>query len=253
MLASAVRAKNRQDALVETALTSARRSWRNGTRSRFVTTLAAMQVRAARDAETALVEALAEQSIDAPALTAIAPQAFTTASDGRTLGGLLRQAETLASLEAMVTTQLTDTGRAATNVALTVRPNVSGYIRNVGATCCSRCAILAGRFYRYSAGFKRHTNCRCTMVATDSDAYIDTPDDLFRQGRITDLSVADRKSVEQGADMSQVVNVRRSSAGLTVAGSVLERGGRLTPAGIQRLASDRKDAVRLLAKHGYLL
>jgi hypothetical protein len=252
MLSSATRYKQHQDDLATVAVASARRAWERREVSRLARLMAVLQMQAARDAQAAVGEALAEQSIVAPAVAVIAPEAFRGASDGRTLTGLFAQARSWPSLEAMVTTQIADTGRAATSVATAVRPKVKGYIRNVGATCCSRCAILAGRFYRYSDGFKRHENCKCTMVPSDSDEHIDSPDELFRQGRITDLSKADAEAVRDGADMGVVVNVRRSKAGLTEMGAVLERGGRVTPAGIYRLASDRDDAIRLLTKHGYV-
>ena len=79
------------------------------------------------------------------------------------------------------------------------------------------------------------------------------PMEAFKAGRIHDLSRADTKAINQGADISQLINVRRKQAGLTVGGSVLERGGRMTPAGILRVASDQEDAVRLLRRFGYII
>lgn len=260
MLSSAEQHKSDVDRLIFVGLAAASQSWPSGSVDRLARLLVLLQVRAARGAVAAVGRVLAQQSIEAPPAATVAPQAFSTASDGRTLAGLLEQADTLPKLQTMTVTQITDTDRVATGVATTIRPAVSGHIRNVGATCCSRCAILAGQFYRYSDGFKRHPGCRCTMVPTTRGTAhdeIDSPEDLFLQGRITDLSQRDAQAVRDGADLGKVVNVRRKAAGLTVAGRVIARRDgrrrRLTPEGIYDLASDRDDAIRLLAKYGYII
>lgn len=55
-------------------------------------------------------------------------------------------------------TLLSDTGRASEQLAMGVRP-VTGYVRMLNPPSCSRCAILAGRFYRKNTGFPRHPKC----------------------------------------------------------------------------------------------
>ena len=255
MLATASSHYDRQARLIVVGLAATRRAWRSNTTPALAATLATLQIRAAREADQAIAANVAEQSLAAPEIARLNPGAFTTASDGRPLGSLLTQAATYSALQTMVATQIADTGRAASSVAIASRPALTGYIRNVGATCCSRCAILAGRFYPRSSGFLRHSNCKCTMVATTRGGFgevIETPDDLFRAGRITDLSKDDARAIEMGADMSRVVNVRRTASGLKVAGKVQVRGGKLTPAGIFNLASDNDDALRMLAKAGYI-
>lgn len=111
-------------------------------------------------------------------------------------------------------TEIPDAARSATQVAM-VTKRVDGYIRHVGARCCSRCAILSGRWYRWSAGFSRHPYCRCVHVPASRDVDVVSPAQLFREGRITDLTVAERRAVELGADLSAVVNSRQ---GMYVAG-----------------------------------
>ena len=39
-----------------------------------------------------------------------------------------------------------------------VRP-VGGYVRMVQAGACSRCVVLAGKWYRKNQGFQRHPGC----------------------------------------------------------------------------------------------
>ena len=159
-----------------------------------------------------------------------------------------------AALGRFTTSFVYDAGRTASSIDYATRSTVIGYIRVVGGTCCARCAILAGRFYRYSSGFQRHSNCRCTNepVTKDYRPKVPSPMDLFHEGRIHDLSRADTQAINMGADISKVVNIRRKQAGLTIGSSVMERAGKPTPAGILHFASSRDDAVRLLAKHGYI-
>ena len=76
----------------------------------------------------------------------------------------------------------------------------------------------------------------------------------FNRGQIKGLSQADTKAIRNGADLNQVVNVRRKAAGLHTAGGgrVLTRAGRPTPEFIYRLASSREEAIQLLRKFRYI-
>lgn len=252
MLLSAQRHKAEQDRLVVGGEALARRAWQRSDLRTLTRGLTLLQVRAARNARTAVADQLAEQRIDAPTAGDVVPQAFTGASSGVSTQTLLEMADSEAALRLMAVTQIADASRIAGGVALAARPAVGGYVREVGGACCSRCAILAGRFYRWSDGFQRHPGCRCVNVPTNSAGLAHSPRDLFAAGRITDLSKADAEAVRDGADLARVVNVRRSQAGLAVAGRTLERLGRLTPEGIYRIASDRAEAIDLLRRFGYI-
>lgn len=257
MLQSAAETYAAQARIADKGTLAARRAWRAGRLDLLTPTIAFLMASAARHASESVDAMVAEQRLNAPAAAAVSATAFArSASDGRSLSGLLQQAESLAALVSMVVTQIADSGRVAGSVSVAARPALNGYVRHVGPTCCSRCAILAGRFYRWSSGFQRHPACRCLHVPTTSggaDELIETPDDLFRQGRITGLSASDVKAINDGADLNRVVNVRRDAAGLTEAGRVLERRGRLMPEGIYRLASDRDQALDLLQRSGFIL
>lgn len=61
-------------------------------------------------------------------------------------------------LDMAVHTQVADAGRGAASVATAVRRNV-GFTRMLNPPSCSRCAILAGRWYRGSSAFQRHPRC----------------------------------------------------------------------------------------------
>jgi hypothetical protein len=114
----------------------------------------------------------------------VQPAAFAgVASDGRGLASLLDEAlvtvkvglkartapdRALASggsqLEMLAQTTVQDTGRAAVSAGMIARPHVEGYVRVLTLPSCSRCAILAGRVYRWSTGFQRHPRCDCRML-----------------------------------------------------------------------------------------
>jgi hypothetical protein len=119
---------------------------------------------------------------------------------------------------------------------------------------CSRCAVLAGRVYRYSTGFLRHPHCDCTMIPTTlaNPNFVHDPVSLMRRGLVSGLSKADRRAVEAGADFNQVVNVRSTKAGLATPGRVLTRRGRPTPEGIYADATSREDAIQRLIAAGYV-
>lgn len=134
---------------------------------------------AATPADAYLGAALAEQGLPAAAEGRVVADALTgVASDGRDLASLLYRpvvtslvaiqggtstARALAGGEAalrmIVGTQVADAGRAADQVALAARPAVTGYRRMLVGRSCSRCVILAGRWYRYNQGFNRHPRC----------------------------------------------------------------------------------------------
>jgi hypothetical protein len=99
------------------------------------------------------------------------------------------------------------------------------------------------------------SNCDCLMVPTTRQAgaeHLTDPMAAFRAGQVRGLSQADIEAIRVGADMGQVVNVRRRSAGLMQGSSVMERGGRLTPQGIFRIVGD-DDPLPLLRQHGYIV
>jgi hypothetical protein len=253
----------------------------------LLTLVTAAQVAAARDADPYLAAVLAEMGHPDDPAGQVQPAAFAgVASDGRGLASLLAEPlitvkvglkaltapdRALASggsqLEMLAQTTVQDTGRAAVSAGMVARPHIDGYVRVLTLPSCSRCAILAGRVYRWSTGFQRHPRCDCRMlpqtVAAPTGPAVD-PDEALRSGQIRGLSKAEEAAISDGADLNQIVNAHRSGAyqGMTTAEGVTRRGvagkrlqgrQRLTVGAIQRLASDREEAVRLLIAHGYIL
>lgn len=211
----------------------------------------AHQIATAQTSQTAVAEMLTEQDIDSIADALLNVLTYTTPTDS--LAAMLEQVDTDLEFDRMVESLVQDAARAAESVAVTVRPNIY-HVRFVNPPCCSRCAVLAGRVYRWSTGFDRHPGCDCSMIPTTvASPYMQDIDQLVRDGQVAGLSKDDMRALAQGADLNQVVNVRRRKAGLLEAGHAITRGGRPTPAGIYRQAgNDRAEALRLLQRYGYI-
>lgn len=201
--------------------------------------------------QTAVAQMLAEQGIDEATEALLNTLAFTTAADN--LAGMLDTADDN-GFDQLVASLVQAAGRSAESVATAARPRI-GHVRYLSPPSCGRCAVLAGRVYRYSEGFKRHPNCDCVMIPTTlaNPAFVHDPTDLIRDGQVTGLSKADLRALADGADLGQVVNVRLRKAGLQEAGRVLSRRGRLTPEGIYASTKTREEAVAALRAAGYLL
>lgn len=187
---------------------------------------------------------------------------------------MLYGASTVASLASTI---VADTGREAMQMDMITR-NQTGYIRVVEPGACSRCIILAGKYFRWNAGFLRHPACRCEHMpakskdwAVDEGWYAD-PYEAFRS-----MSKAEQhrvfgefgsQAIRDGADIYQVVNVSGGRAGLYAGGRMTYEGTsrfgnfrqtssyrhRLTPYGIYGDGSrSREQAIQALKDNGYIL
>lgn len=224
------------------------------------------------------------------------PGAFAgTASDGRTLEGLLFSPATKVkaligkgmpeakamksgrlSLDTMLRTQIADAGRGAAGVDIATRQN-TGYIRMLNPPSCPRCSILAGKFYRWNAGFNRHPRCDCVHVASTrsaieagaSEGLVHDPYEYFHSMSTREqdklYTVSSAQAIRDGADIYQVVNSSRGMkpGGLITTEGTSRRGAfrasksgkrRLTPEAIyQQAGGDRAQTLKLLESNGYIL
>lgn len=272
---------------------------------RLVALLSGAQLGAAVAGAAYIGEVLAETGQDADPVGEVAPRAFVgAASDGRELGTLLYGAVITSKVAAksgvgsavalqvgsrwldLVThTQVADAARGASQVAMAARPKVRGYVRMLNLPSCSRCVILAGKWFGWNDGFRRHPRCDCRHIPASEDMAGDLrtdPKAAVRSGKVTGLSAPDRQALDDGADLNQVVNSRRGSDGMTTSEGTTRRGyasyvqreaakqrgeitrevrtgrstrvqGRLTPDAIYRVATDRTEAIRLLHANGYIV
>lgn len=177
----------------------------------------------------------------------------------------------------LASTIVADTGRESGHLDLISR-NQAGYVRVVEPGACSRCIILAGKFFRWNAGFLRHPACQCEHMpakskdwAVDEGWYAD-PYDAFRsmstveQRRV--FGEYGAQAIRDGADIYQVVNVQGGRAGLYAGGRMTYEGTsrhgsfrqasrfrhRLTPYGIYGDGSrSREQVIQALKDNGYIL
>lgn len=227
---------------------------------RLLVAVTAAQAAAASDADAYTDGALAEQGVDdAQAAGRTGVQALAgVASDGRPLDSLLYEpvivvkarvgqgAPTeqamqsgLGSLANIVLTQVQDAGRVAVGVALASRRAASGYVRMLTPPSCSRCVILAGRFYRWNTGFDRHPRCDCRHIpaaealpdlTTRPQRYFDSLSEAEQDKAFTK---AGARAIRDGVSPIAVVNARRGAYGLSTAGA------RLTKAEAQAIRNGR--------------
>lgn len=292
MLTSALEHYRRQQRITAAGLIEARKAFKRGPRA-AAETVTLYQLAAARDAVDSVPRMLREQGIrDDPAGTVDITTLAGQASDARPLDTLFMQAETASQFDMMVATQLQDVARVAASIAIAARPTVTGYVRMLNPPSCSRCAILAGKFFRWNAGFERHPRCDCRHIpssealagdlTTDPKAYFNSLSEAEQQRVFTNTGA---KAIRDGADPTQVVNARRNMASvgddylvarggkvrggsgagpaptegpdllgfLRDAGSGVATGpGRMSPEGIYSVATSRAEAISLLRANGYL-
>ena len=179
-------------------------------------------------------------------------------------------------VEQLVASEVTDAGRSAGQAEL-VANGVTRYVRILTPPTCKRCAVLAGRLYKTSVPFLRHPQCDCTAepVSSRQEALdrglIVTPSEAFERGYIRDLTKSEARTIEDGADINQVINsasgiysatldgrkVKATRAG-TTRRSMWRRANpsgriRLRPESIYKIAGDDHAlALKLLEEHGYI-
>jgi hypothetical protein len=270
----------------------------------LVTMLTQAQLAAATGAQEYVGAAVNLQGATPAPAGRLNPRAFAgVASDGRDLTSLVDfpmfEVEAFTSggmpvadalgvglrhLGRIVATQVQDAARVATGVGIVNDRRAAGYLRVVTPPSCSRCTILAGKWYAYNAGFTRHPQCDCTSAPGTDELPPPSPRALYGQmspdeRRKAGWSLADQRAIDDGGDLSQVVNARKDLRSVSIAGQQLQATGhgatrrglagqrlggrskskalRLTPESIysesERLGWSRDETIRVLTLHGYIL
>ncbi|MEU9400549.1 hypothetical protein [Streptomyces sp. NPDC048242] len=208
--------------------------------------LARGQVRAAAGASSYVAEAATQMGLDAATAWEVAPSAFGgVAADGRPLSSLLTTpvlrgrlaveqrgqsadwalGQIRQSVLLMGSSEVADASRGAAQAAMAGTRHVTGYIRCINAGACRRCAVLAGRWYRWNADFLRHPRCHCYGIPagdehrqrgrgswrTSPDAYFSS---LSRRDQDRLFGRGGAEAIRAGADIPSVVNARRTAASL---------------------------------------
>ncbi|MGA5629804.1 hypothetical protein ACPCTH_33550 [Streptomyces cellulosae] len=304
----------RQDRYASTAARLAQAWWAAMTREdmdgywrstswRLLAELTGLQEQAAADTDAYVTGVLRAEDVTARPAGRINPGAFAGyAADGRPLATLLYEpiiqtrallaqgvpaaqafASGAARMALYASSELADTGRSATGARIASDRSCTGYVRVVSATCCARCAVLAGRVYAFNRGFARHRRCHCVHMPTSrgrrGKSLVSDPREHFNR-----LSLAEQnriygkhgaQAIRDGADIARVVNSRRGVYTADVFGRRVKAtheltaqakrharkygrtpswgaGPRLTPEAIYKIASNRAEVVRLLIRNGYI-
>ena len=239
-------------------------SWLRGIGPAMVQMVAAGQLLAASTGQAyvdAIVQADEQASNYDAGAERVSPRALSgTAADGRDLetllyepvirtktlikGGLTPQESMLGGmtrLNRIVANEVATAGSSAMGIAMTANRTVTGYVRCIRPGACARCAILAGRWYRYNADFQRHPHCGCYGIPstkghrghlTDPEAFFNG---LSRAEQDRRFGVGGAAAIREGADISQIVNVRRKGALYTT--TAYGRRVQATREGTSRLGS----------------
>ncbi len=163
--------------------------------------------------------ALDEQGIAASGASVLTT-AFTVAPAAPSV---LSDVQTDLQFSRIISTLVGDAGRSAMGVFTASRTEEVGHVRVLTPPSCARCAILAGRWYRWSDGFQRHPGCDCQMLPGTKEVGLYDPYGAYDKGQIgsfrtmpdgstrfeNGLTQAQRAAIDEGADINQVVNARR--------------------------------------------
>lgn len=223
----------------ELASSDLSRSWLGGLGAAMVRAVSAGQLVAASTGQPYIDAMVRMDSVSSDYLEQAArvdARSFSgAASDGRALdsllylpvirtktligGGLtLQEAMTsgLFQMQRIAASEVADAGRGAASVAMVANRSVTGYVRTVRSGACARCAILAGRWYRWNADFERHRRCQCfgTPATEARPGRHLNPMSFFsglsRAEQDRRFTIGGATAIRNGADIYKVVNAGRS-------------------------------------------
>ena len=221
---------------------------------------------------------LSETGQVAPGVGELNPPRFlATAPDGRRMaevleGGVITAKQAVAGgatvqgalssggsrLVADVLTVMADTRRQVYHADIIQRPTLGGYTRMLNTPSCSRCVLLAGKWFGWNKGFQRHPRCDCQHIPTSKALATESmlnPMEYFNSLSLAEQNKVFTKSgaraIRDGADINRVVN--RSGMKTVYSGRGRKRVSRLSVDDVYRVAGTRENAIRLLTQEGYIL
>ncbi|MGX9346632.1 hypothetical protein [Microbacterium sp. KNMS] len=175
-------------------------------------------------------------------------KAKTAVGQGMTAGAALAQSGRWLTMVTLTT--LADTRRMVYQADIIQRPTVTGFVRMLNPPSCSRCIILAGKWFRWNEGFQRHPRCDCQHIPASENVSSDVrtdPYEMFKSMSNEQQEAAfgrsEARAIREGADIYRVVN--QSVRKLPTANSAIDR--------IYRTAGTRTNAIRMLREQGFIL
>ena len=208
--------------------------------------VAAGQLAQATQAAAYLIDLAVEQDLAAADAVVVPRSLAGTAANGRPLVDALGSATSRAwelldagadiqsaalsgqaTLTRVVSNEVTQAGNNATHIGMTGQGEMTGYTRMLQAPSCSRCVILAGKWFKWNDGFKRHPGCDCVHVPaaeaadvadirTDPRGYFDS---LSQADQDKYFGKANAEAIREGSDIGQVVNTSIGRVGSRTDGS----------------------------------
>lgn len=187
-------------------------------------------------------------------------QAKVAVKSGLPVQEALGQAERW--LTGVVLTALADTSRSVVGADIARRPTLTGYVRMLNPPSCSRCIILAGKFFRWNEGFQRHPRCDCKHIpAKDADwakaeGFISDPYEAFNalskseQERV--FGRIESRAIRDGADIYRIENTKLRGLGTAKGAAKFGTPTKLTIDDIYRTAGNRKNAIAAMEREGYI-
>ena len=177
-------------------------------------------------------------------------------------------------LTAMTLTVVADTGRSAVSADIAQRPTLTGYVRMLNGPSCSRCIVLAGKWFRWNEGFQRHPQCDCRHIAAkheswaQSEGFVTDPYESFNgldsAAQDRTFGAADAQAIRDGGDIYRVANIRTRGLADDVLKNTAGRNrgrqsrlyntpSRMTVDDIYAVAgNDRAMAVSLMEREGFI-
>ncbi|WP_116282416.1 hypothetical protein [Subtercola boreus] len=224
-------------------------------------------------------DVLQETNVDAAPVGVLSPAGFlSSAPDGRSMGSLLGESVVKAKsavgsglsaplalqqaerwLTGTLLTVMSDTGRSVVAAGIAQRPTLQGYTRMLNPPSCSRCAILAGKFFRWNSGFLRHPRCDCRHIPTNENMAGDLTTDPYKyfhslspEAQEKTFGRSEARAIREGADIYRVGNIQQR--GLATSKGHLRYGtpSRMTVDDIFRTAGTRTNAIKMLEHEGYI-
>lgn len=178
-----------------------------------------------------------------------AKQAVTA---GASVYGALLEARKF--LDVAVPSLIADADRGAVQATMASTP-VTGYVRMLNPPSCRRCIPLAGKWFRWNKGFKRHPGCDCRHIPVAENRAGDFTTDPYEMfGSMTEdeqnrvFGKANAQAIRDGGDIWQVTNADARERHRPYKGR-----GRPTLDEIYAEAGNSKSrAVELMQEHGYV-
>lgn len=163
-------------------------------------------------------------------------------------------------LSGTMLTVLADTRRDVYSVDIAQNLAVTGYVRMLQPPSCGRCVILAGKWFRWNEGFRRHPRCDCIHIPASENvagSYTTDPYAYFRSLTETDQArLFGKREAEairdHGADIYRVMNVKTRGLGTAKSNRIYGTPNRRTVSDIIARDPERKFVLQNLEYHGYI-